>query len=51
MSSTDLEEVESPDSSVVQPHVLTQVQSGQTEGVEVGLVREKFEETHDCGQA
>lgn len=48
---TDLEEVKSPHSSIVQPHVLTQVQSGETEGVEVGLIREEFEETHYCSQA
>lgn len=48
---TDLEEVKSPHGSIVQPHVLTQVQSGQTEGVEVGLVREQFKETHHCSQA
>lgn len=48
---TDLEEVKSPHSSIVQPHVLTQVQSGETEGVEVGLIREEFKETHHCCQA
>lgn len=45
-----LEEVKSPHGSVVQPHVLTQVQCSQTEGVEVGLVREQLKETHHCSQ-
>lgn len=47
---TYLEEIKSPDGGVVQPHVLTQVQSGQVEGFEVGLIREQFKETHHCSQ-
>lgn len=48
---SDLEEVERPDRSVVQPHVLPQLQRGQTEGVEVGLVGQQLQETDDSGQA
>lgn len=51
MRGTDLEEVESLHCGVVQPHVLTQVQRRQAKGVEVGLVGEKFEETHHSSQA
>lgn len=48
---SDLEEVERPDGGVVQPHVLPQLQRGQTEGVEVGLVRQQLQETDDGSQA
>lgn len=47
----DLEEVEGLHGSVVQPHVLAQVQSGQVEGVEVGFIRQQLQEAHHCSQA
>lgn len=48
---SDLEEVERPDCSVVQPHVLSKLQRGQAEGVEVGLVGQQLQETDDGSQA
>lgn len=49
--STDLEKVQSPHGGVVQPHVLTQVQRGQAEGAEVGLIRQQLQEAHHRRQA
>lgn len=48
---SDLEEVKRPNRSVVQPHVLSQLQRGQTEGVEVGLVGQQLQETDHGSQA
>lgn len=48
---SDLEEVERPDRGVVQPHVLSQLQGGQTEGVKVGLVGQQLQETDDGSEA
>jgi len=43
---SDLEEVEGLHGGVVQPHVLAQLQGGQAEGVEVGLIRQELQEAH-----
>lgn len=47
---TDLEEVESPDGGVVQPHVLPQPQRCEAERVEVRLIGEKLEESNHSSQ-
>ena len=41
-ATSDLEEVEGLHGSVVQPHVLAELQRRQAEGVEVGLVRQEL---------
>lgn len=48
---THLEQVESPDGGLVQPHVLGQVQGTEAEGAEAGLIRQQLQEPDHRRQA